>query len=199
MNPSLSDSSYALGYTEAEHRRLIRQAAELNPLSERLFRDAGIATGHRVLELGSGMGDVSMLVARMVGSTGEVLGIERDLNSIKLAQSRARDAGLQNISFSQSDITQLQGRRLRGHRTLHLAICSESGCRRALSRCFSPARWRHRLSRSAVAAVHRSLAPLVVISRLRRSSTRYVPRFGRPDRSGTLASQRLHQSWTTGA
>jgi protein-L-isoaspartate O-methyltransferase len=112
MNPSLSDSSYALGYTDAEHRRLIRQAAELNPLSERLFRDAGIATGHRVLELGSGMGDVSMLVARMVGSTGEVLGIERDPNSIKLAQSRTRNAGLQNISFSQSDITQLQGGRL---------------------------------------------------------------------------------------
>jgi trans-aconitate methyltransferase len=112
MDPSPSDSSYALGYTDAEHRRLIRQAAELNPLSERLFRDAGITTGHRVLELGSGMGDVAMLVARMVGPTGEVLGIERDPNSIKLAQSRARDAGLQNISFSQSDITQLQGGRL---------------------------------------------------------------------------------------
>src|SRR5882672_1590896 len=112
MNPSRPDSSYALGHTDGEHRRLIRQAAVLNPLSERLFRDAGISTGHRVLELGSGMGDVAMLVARMVGPTGDVLGVERDPNSIKLAESRAREAGLQNISFSQSDITQLQGGKL---------------------------------------------------------------------------------------
>jgi len=112
MNPSTSDLSYALGYTDAENRRLIRQAAALNPLTERLLRDAGISTGHRVLELGSGMGDVAMLVARLVGPTGEVLGVERDPNSIKIAQSRAHEAGLQNISFSQSDITQLQGGKL---------------------------------------------------------------------------------------
>src|SRR6476646_11890400 len=112
MNPSTSDPSYALGYTDAENRRLIRQAAALSPLTERLIRDAGISTGHRVLELGSGMGDVAMLVARLVGPTGEVLGVERDPNSIKIAQSRAHEAGLQNISFSQSDITQLHGGKL---------------------------------------------------------------------------------------
>ena len=55
--------SCALGSTDAEHERLIRQAASLAPLTERLFREAGIGTGHRVLDLGSGVGDVAMLAA----------------------------------------------------------------------------------------------------------------------------------------
>ncbi len=109
MSATASNSSYALGYSEAEQSRLIRQAAQLAPLTERFFREAGIGPGHRVLELGSGMGDVAMLVARLVGPSGEVLGIERDANSIKIAQSRIAEAGLRNVSFSQSDISQLQG------------------------------------------------------------------------------------------
>src|SRR5215470_3830916 len=104
MSSPATNSSYALGYSEAERGRLIRQAAELNPLSERLFRDAGITTGHRVLELGSGMGDVAMLAARIVGPSGEVLGIEREAESIKVAQSRVAEAGMRNVSFSQTEI-----------------------------------------------------------------------------------------------
>lgn len=111
MNASSSSSSYALGYTEAERARLIRQANQLAPLTDRFFRDAGISPGQRVLELGSGMGDVAMLVARLVGPSGEVLGIERDADSIKFAQSRVAEAGFRNISFSQLDIAQLQTER----------------------------------------------------------------------------------------
>ena len=101
-------SGYALGYSDAERARLIRQATQLGPLTERFFRDAGIGPGQHVLELGSGMGDVATLVARIVGPDGSVLGIERDANSIKIAQARADEAGLRNIAFSQSDISQLQ-------------------------------------------------------------------------------------------
>ena len=51
-------SPYALGNTDAEHDRLIRQAARLAPITERLFREAGIGPGQRVLDIGSGVGDV---------------------------------------------------------------------------------------------------------------------------------------------
>jgi ubiquinone/menaquinone biosynthesis C-methylase UbiE len=64
MTASSSTSQYVLGSTDAEHERLIRQAARLDPYTERLFRDAGIGPGHRVLDIGSGVGDVAMLVAR---------------------------------------------------------------------------------------------------------------------------------------
>jgi SAM-dependent methyltransferase len=104
-----SHSNYALGSTDAEHERLIRQAARFAPFTERLFRDAGIGSGHRVLELGSGAGDVAMLVRRIVGDTGEVVGIERDARSIARAEKRIQDAGLRNVSLVQRDISELAG------------------------------------------------------------------------------------------
>jgi len=72
-----STSPYALGSTDTEHERLIRQAAYLAPLMEQLFHEAGIGPGQRVLDLGSGVGDVAMLAARLVGPSGEVVGVER--------------------------------------------------------------------------------------------------------------------------
>src|SRR6266446_1991528 len=102
-----SASPYALGSTDAEHERLIRQAARLAPLTERLFREAGIGSGQRVLDLGSGVGDVAMLVARLVAPAGEVVGIERDRRSLDRARTRVAEAGLHNVSFIQSDVSQI--------------------------------------------------------------------------------------------
>ena len=99
-----SSSDYALGYTNAEQERLIRQATHIAPFTERLFREAGVVEGSRVLDLGSGMGDVAMLVARLVGPSGEVVGLECDPNSIARATSRVADAGLCNVTFIQTDI-----------------------------------------------------------------------------------------------
>jgi ubiquinone/menaquinone biosynthesis C-methylase UbiE len=100
-------SDYALGSTDAEHERLIRQAARLAPLTERFFRSAGIGFGQRVLDLGSGVGDVAMLVARLVGSSGEVVGIERDQRSIARARARVAETGLRNVTFTQSDVNEI--------------------------------------------------------------------------------------------
>jgi len=102
-----SNGNYALGYTSSEHERLIRQAARIAPYTERLFREAGIATGQRVLDLGSGVGDVSMLLARIVGPSGEVVGIERDASSIARANARVAEAGLRNIRFTKVDLNQI--------------------------------------------------------------------------------------------
>jgi 2-polyprenyl-3-methyl-5-hydroxy-6-metoxy-1,4-benzoquinol methylase len=104
---SRSISDYALGYTNAEHERLIRQAMRIAPITERLFREAGIGPGHRVLDLGSGMGDVAMLAARMVGPSGQVVGIERDASSIARAKARVASTGLRNVNFTQTDVNQI--------------------------------------------------------------------------------------------
>jgi SAM-dependent methyltransferase len=102
-----SHPSYALGYANSEQERLIRQASRIAPFTQRLFREAGIAPGARVLELGSGMGDVAMLVAGLVGPSGEVVGVERDVESVTRAQVRVAAAGLGNVSFIQADLDQL--------------------------------------------------------------------------------------------
>ncbi len=99
MTTSQPAGDYALGYTDAEQERLIRQATRIAPYAERFFREAGIGPGHRVLDLGSGMGDVSMLVAGLVGASGEVVGIERDAASIERARARVATSGLRNVTF----------------------------------------------------------------------------------------------------
>ena len=60
-----------------------------------------------MLDLGSGMGDVSMLVAGLVGASGEVVGIERDATSIERAQARVAAAGLRNVSFLNVDVNNI--------------------------------------------------------------------------------------------
>jgi SAM-dependent methyltransferase len=107
VTTSRSATDYALGYTDAEQERLIRQATLIAPHTDRLFREAGIGEGHRVLDLGSGMGDVSMLVAGLVGPSGEVVGIERDATSIERAQARVAAAGLRNVSFLNADLNNI--------------------------------------------------------------------------------------------
>src|ERR1700730_15084427 len=102
-------SQYALGSTDAEHQRLIRQATWLVAHTERLFREVGIGPGHRVLDLGSGVGDVAVVAARVVGPGGEVVGIERGPRSIARAAARMAEAGLHNVSFTQSDAAQIPG------------------------------------------------------------------------------------------
>ncbi len=107
MSASERTTHYALGSTDAEHERLIWQAEQVAPLTERLFREAGIGPGQRVLDLGSGVGDVTMLAARLVGASGEVVGIERDPDAIARARARAAQAGLHNVSFIESDLSQI--------------------------------------------------------------------------------------------
>jgi SAM-dependent methyltransferase len=98
-------SPYSLGSTDAEHERLIWQASRLAPVTERLFCEAGIGPCQRVLDLGSGVGDVAMLAARLVGPSGEVVGVERDTHSIARARARVAEARLRNVTFTESDVT----------------------------------------------------------------------------------------------
>jgi cyclopropane fatty-acyl-phospholipid synthase-like methyltransferase len=65
-----SSSGYALGNNEEEARRLESQAAFLEDLTEDVLRRAGVGSGMQVLDLGCGVGDVSLLASRLVGATG---------------------------------------------------------------------------------------------------------------------------------
>src|SRR5712691_4317133 len=112
MTETCRASEYALGNTDAEHERLIRQAARLAQSTERFFSDAGIGLGQRILDIGSGVGDVAMLAARLVGPSGEVVGVERDPRSIARARSRVAEAGLRNVSFTQSDVNEVASEKL---------------------------------------------------------------------------------------
>ncbi len=98
-----TDPDYALPRAQEEYDRLSRQAAFLGGTTERLFRAAGIAPGMRVLDVGSGAGDVALLAAELVGSDGEVIGIDVDGSALEVARGRAESLGLRNVTFVQGD------------------------------------------------------------------------------------------------
>jgi SAM-dependent methyltransferase len=98
------DPEYLLGHSELEQQRLIAQEAVYGPLTERLFRTAGLGEGMRVLDVGCGVGDVSLLVARLVGERGEVTGVDKAPQALATARERARAAGLTNVRFLEADL-----------------------------------------------------------------------------------------------
>jgi ubiquinone/menaquinone biosynthesis C-methylase UbiE len=97
-----SNVPYILGHSEAELRRLMLQAAILKPITRRLLLEAGLQPGMRVLDIGCGSGDVSLLLAEIVGPTGSVVGIDRSPAALDLARDRARAAGHPNITFHEA-------------------------------------------------------------------------------------------------
>ena len=70
----MKDTDYALGHAEAELRRLVTQARLIDPITRRFLEAAGIAKGMRILDIGSGAGDVAFLCGDIVGPTGDFLG-----------------------------------------------------------------------------------------------------------------------------
>jgi ubiquinone/menaquinone biosynthesis C-methylase UbiE len=96
--------TYALGRSNSEHERLTRQAALLEAMTERLLREAGLEAGMRVLDVGSGVGDVGFLAAELVGRHGSVVGIDIDGDALDVARQRAELLGLRNVTFVEGDV-----------------------------------------------------------------------------------------------
>jgi ubiquinone/menaquinone biosynthesis C-methylase UbiE len=90
----MAKTDYALGHSDPEIERLQIQAKCLEGVTRRLVFDSGIRRGMRVLDLGCGVGDVSMLIAETVGPTGAVVGIDREQRAIETARARAEERGV---------------------------------------------------------------------------------------------------------
>jgi len=98
---------YVFGHSEVELRRLALQAALIAPTTRRLLVEAGMTSGMRVLDVGTGRGDVAFLVAELVGETGSVVGVDRAPEAVAVARERAEQASLANVSFVEGDPTEL--------------------------------------------------------------------------------------------
>lgn len=98
------EQDYPLGYSAQEAQRLADQAAQVGELTEDVLRRAGLRPGMQVLDIGCGVGDVSLLAARLVGSAGAVLGVDKASSSVEMARRRVEDLGVQNVSFEEADL-----------------------------------------------------------------------------------------------
>jgi protein-L-isoaspartate O-methyltransferase len=128
------DDGYVMGRTEAERARLSQQDRIFAPHSENLFRQAGIAEGMRVVDVGCGVGDTTALLARIVGPAGSVIGVDQDAASLEAAERMVAGAGLSNGPSSSEPC-----RTLTWTRPLTRSWAASSS---------STSKTRHRLSRS---------------------------------------------------
>ncbi|MGH3087411.1 MAG: methyltransferase domain-containing protein, partial [Rubrobacteraceae bacterium] len=67
---------YVMGRSAEETARLQKQSLLYDPSTRRLFEEAGISAGMKVLDVGCGAGDVALLAADLVGPDGVVVGVD---------------------------------------------------------------------------------------------------------------------------
>lgn len=91
------------GHSEGELNRLTAQAELIDPITRRFFSEAGVGPGMRVLDVGSGVGDVALLAANLVGGAGEVVGVDRVSAALDAARTRAAARSVRNVSFRDGD------------------------------------------------------------------------------------------------
>ncbi|MDO4450552.1 MAG: 23S rRNA (uracil(1939)-C(5))-methyltransferase RlmD [Moraxella sp.] len=78
------------------NRQMVKLACDLLDLQQ----------GERVLDLFCGLGNFSLAMAKLVGDTGRVVGVEGSSDMVERAKMNATDNGLANTTFYAQDLTQ---------------------------------------------------------------------------------------------
>jgi ubiquinone/menaquinone biosynthesis C-methylase UbiE len=73
----------------------------------RLFIDSGIRKGMRVLDVGCGTGDLSVMASELVGDTGEVVGFDISQDALTAAKKAVSKKHLSAVTFILADIAKL--------------------------------------------------------------------------------------------
>lgn len=100
--------SYVLGHSDHELARLEQQGEIFAEATEDVLRRAGLKPGMRVLDIGCGVGDVSLIAARIVGPAGLVLGIDRAAEALEVARRRAAANGCHWLRFEHGDFNAME-------------------------------------------------------------------------------------------
>lgn len=97
-----------MGRSKSETDRLIEQSQLYDDVTRRFFLRSGISKGMKVLDVGSGAGDVALTLAEFVGSDGTVVGVDVNAEILETARARADAAGYTNIEFIAGDTRTLE-------------------------------------------------------------------------------------------
>ena len=97
-----------MGRSESETERLIKQSQLYDDVTRRFFLRSGIAKGMKVLDVGSGAGDVALTLSEFVGAEGTVISVDLNADILETAKARAKEAGVTNIEFITGDTRTLE-------------------------------------------------------------------------------------------
>jgi SAM-dependent methyltransferase len=99
-------ATYPFADRTAEYERLMQQGSIFDPLTRRLLEASGLAPGMRVLDIGSGAGNVARLAAEIVGPTGQVIAVDADPAAVEIASAHNT---FPTIEFRVADAHTLDG------------------------------------------------------------------------------------------
>ena len=108
MSNQSRDAEYTMGRSESETERLIKQPELYDDVTRRFFLRSGIVKGMKVLDVGSGAGDVALTLSEFVGSDGTVISVDLNADILETAKARAKEAGVTNIEFITGDTRTLE-------------------------------------------------------------------------------------------
>lgn len=95
-----------IGYSDAE-LNAVPEGSNLGVGCGNPSALANIKAGETVIDLGSGAGFDSFLVAQQVGETGRVIGVDLSEEMLTLAKKNAKKSNYQNVEFVKGDIEAL--------------------------------------------------------------------------------------------
>ena len=102
-NSERSDAIYTMGRSKEEEDRLIQQSHLYDAVTRRFLWEAGLRSGMKVLDIGSGTGEVATTAADLVGPEGSVVGVDVNPEILETARERASAAGFENVEFIAGD------------------------------------------------------------------------------------------------
>ncbi len=95
------EKDYVLGTHDEEIARLGLQHRVWRPIVLDCWRNAGIASGSKVVDVGAGPGYATLDLAEIVGPTGKVVAVER---SRRFTDAARRSCNLPQVKFQEADI-----------------------------------------------------------------------------------------------
>jgi ubiquinone/menaquinone biosynthesis C-methylase UbiE len=98
----MSGAQYTIRGGHADADRLERQASVMAQATGAFLVDVGVRPGLACLDVGCGDGQVSIQLARAVGPTGRVVGLDSDPGALEIARRAAEQAGIA-VTFVDGD------------------------------------------------------------------------------------------------
>ena len=138
---------YILDGSDEDLKRLLR-IAELNAeMARAAFGFVGAGDGWRALDCGCGPLGALPVMAEMVGSNGEVVGIDFTVSTVERAREVAQQLGLRNVEVIQADINEVDTVSLGGPFDLAYTRCflmhqaDPAECLTAIAALVRPGGW----------------------------------------------------------
>ncbi|MGY1693620.1 class I SAM-dependent methyltransferase [Geodermatophilus sp. SYSU D00814] len=98
-------TEYVLGDEDPALARLDALSRLYAPATAAWLDSAGLTPGSSVVDLGCGLGAVTLAAAERVGSGGRVTGVDAAERPLAVARRRAAAAGHRTVDFAQADVT----------------------------------------------------------------------------------------------